>query len=238
MVINDRLWRSSYTRKVSEIMSQPITLYSLATPNGQKVSIALEEMGLAYEAHTVDIRKGEQHDPEYLKLNPNGKIPTITDPDGPGGEAITIMETGAILIYLADKSGKFLSKDSRERMETLQWLFFQIAHIGPMFGQFGHFYAHEGKDECDNPYPLRRYQNETKRLLAVLEERLKSNAYLAGEEYSIADIATFPWVGCLDWGYHAREAVSLESFPHVMAWHKKCSEREAAKRGAEVCPFE
>ena len=218
-------------------MSKPITLYSLATPNGQKVSIALEEMGLAYEAHTVDIRKEEQHDPEYLKLNPNGKIPTITDPEGPGGEAITIMESGAILMYLADKSGQFLSQNPKERMETLQWLFFQVAHIGPMLGQFGHFYALGGKESCDHPYPLGRYQNETKRSLGVLEEQLKDNAYLAGDEYSIADIATFPWVGCLDWGYNAKEAVSLDSFPHVVAWHKKCSERPAAQRGAKVCPF-
>jgi glutathione S-transferase len=219
-------------------MPRPITLYSLATPNGQKVSIALEEMGLAYEAKKIDIRKGEQHDPEYLKLNPNGKIPTITAPNGPDNKEITLMESGAILIYLAEKSGTLLSKDPRERMETLQWLFFQVAHIGPMFGQFGHFYALDGKDSCDHPYPLKRYQHETKRLLGVLEERLKTNSYLAGESYSIADIATFPWVGCLDWGYIASEALSLESFPHVMAWHKKCSERPAAQRGAAVCPFD
>jgi glutathione S-transferase len=218
-------------------MSQPITLYSLATPNGRKISIALEEMGLDYEAKTIDIRKGEQHSPEYLKLNPSGKIPTIIDPEGPNGEKITLMESGAILIYLADKSGLFLSDNPKERMVTLQWLFFQVAHVGPMFGQFGHFYAHEGKDSCDHPYPLERYQNESKRLLGVLEEHLKDNSYLAGGNYSIADIATFPWVGCLDWGYQATEALSLKSFPHVMAWHQKCSERPAAKRGAEVCPF-
>ena len=219
-------------------MSKPITLYSLATPNGQKVSIALEEMGLAYDAIKIDITKDEQFDPAYLKLNPNGKIPTITDPEGPEGEPISIMESAAILIYLAEKSGQLLATDSRERMVTLQWLFFQVGHVGPMFGQFGHFYAHGGKDACDHPYPLERYTKETKRLLAVLEERLTDNAYLAGPNYSIADIATFPWVGCLDWGYHATQVLDLQSYPHVMAWHQKCSERPAAKRGAAVCPFD
>lgn len=218
-------------------MSQPITLYSLATPNGQKVSIALEEMGLAYEAHMVDIRSGEQHDPEYLKLNPNGKIPTIIDPEGPGGESITIMETGAILIYLADKSGQFLPRDPRQRMVTLQWLFFQVAHIGPMFGQFGHFYALGGKDDCDHPYPLKRYTDETKRLLGVMEQQLTDHEYIAGASYSIADMAIFPWVGCLDWGYEASEHLSLSEYPKVMAWHTACANRPAAKRGAKVCPM-
>ncbi|NBD73629.1 glutathione S-transferase [Patescibacteria group bacterium] len=216
-------------------MSQPIHLYTLATPNGRKVSIALEEMGLPYEAHCVDIRKGEQKEPAFLKLNPNGKIPVIVDPEGPDGTEHAVFETGAILLYLAEKTGKLLPEDPAGRSEAIQWLFFQHGGVGPMFGQFGHFYTFAG-DACDHPYPLTRYTDETRRLLGVLEERLTDREYLAGE-YSIADIATFPWVGCLNWGYGAAEHLGLADFPHVNAWHERCASRPAAQMGAAVCPM-
>jgi glutathione S-transferase len=215
-------------------MKPEITLYACSTPNGFKPAVMLEELGVAYNYKKINIMKGDQFSEEFIAINPNSKIPAIVDHSA--GD-FNVFESGAILIYLAEKYGQFLPTDSLKRSEIIQWVFFQNAGIGPMFGQFGHFYAHEGKDSCDHPYPLERYQNESKRLLGVLEEHLKDNSYLAGGNYSIADIATFPWVGCLDWGYQATEALSLKSFPHVMAWHQKCSERPAAKRGAEVCPF-
>lgn len=211
-----------------------IQLYSMATPNGQKASIALEEMELPYEAHFIDIRRGDQFTPEFLAINPNNKIPAIVDPDGPDGRPMTVFESGAILIYLAEKSGKLLSADPRLRSETLQWLFFQVGGVGPMFGQFGHFYKF-AREQCDHFYPLQRYTNETKRLLGVLEKRLEGRDYLVGDAYSIADIATFPWVGCLERVYEAREQLDLESFPNVLSWHERCAGRPAARRGAIVC---
>lgn len=211
-----------------------IQLYSLATPNGRKVSIALEEMGVPYDAHIINIREGDQFKPEFVKLNPNSKIPVIVDPDGPDGEPITIMESGAILWYLAEKTGKFLPKTPREKIEAMQWLFFQMAGIGPMFGQFGHFYKY-GKEKCDHPYPLERYTDEAKRLLGVLDKHLEGKNYMIGDEYTIVDMATFPWVGCLDWGYNAREHLELDKFKNVMAWHERCSLRPAAEKGAKVC---
>jgi len=213
---------------------QDIQLYSLATPNGQKVSIALEEMGFTYDEHLVNIMNGDQFTEEYIKISPNSKIPAIIDPDGPGGEPITIMESGAILIYLAEKSGRLLSQDPRLRCETLQWLFFQVAHIGPMFGQFGHFYKY-AKDVCDHPYPIKRYGDEAKRLLAVLDKRLEDRTLLVGEAYSIADIAIFPWVGCLDQFYEASDHLGLSDYPNVQQWYTRCSTRPAAQRGAKVC---
>ena len=218
-------------------MSNNIQLYSLATPNGQKASIALEEMGLSYDAHRIDIMKGDQHTDEYLKISPNGKIPGLIDPDGPNGEPITIMESGAILTYLADKTGQFLPSDPVKRSQTLQWLFFQVGHVGPMFGQFGHFYALGGSKSCDHPYPLERYSGEVKRLLGVMETQLSKHAYIAGEEYTIADMAMFPWVGCLDWAYNAREHLELSDYPKVMAWYEQCASRPAAARGLLVCPI-
>lgn len=212
-------------------------LYSLATPNGQKVSVALEEMQLPYEAHTIDIRTGAQHEPDYVALNPNGKIPTLVDPDGPDGESITLMETGAILLYLAEKSGQFWFSTERERYEALPWLFFQTAHIGPMFGQFGHFYALGGATSCDHPYPLERYSSESKRLLGVLESRLTAQPYVGGQEYSIVDMAIFPWVHALDWAYDAREQLDLASYSRVNEWLTTCLDRPAATRGLDVCPF-
>lgn len=215
---------------------QKITLYSLATPNGQKVSIALEEMNLPYEAVTVNIMKGEQFTPEFIKVNPNSKIPAIVDPAGPKGEAFCVMESGAILVYLAEKTGLFLSKDQFIKSETLQWLFFQMGGIGPMFGQFGHFYKYAG-EKCTHPYPVERYGNEARRLLGVLEQRLDSRTYLVNEEYTIADMAIVPWVSCLDWGYKAKEHLRLSDFPRVNVWVERVLSRPKTAAGMKVCPF-
>ncbi|MEM8502941.1 MAG: glutathione binding-like protein [Cyanobacteria bacterium P01_D01_bin.1] len=208
-----------------------IQLYSLGTPNGQKVSVALEEMELPYEAHKVDIMEGDQFADEFVAINPNSKIPAIVDPNGPGGESLSVFESGAILIYLAEKSGKCLPNDPAARSQCLQWLFFQVGGVGPMFGQFGHFYKY-AKEKI--PYGIERYQKETKRLLGVLEKRLQERDFLVGTEYTIADIATFPWVGCLDWGYEAAETLELSSFPAVMDWYNRCSGRSASVRGMKV----
>lgn len=217
-------------------MSSKIQLYSLATPNGQKVGIALEEMGLDYEAHTINIMEDDQFTDEYIKINPNSKIPSIVDPDGPGGET-PIMESGAILLYLAEKTGKFLSTDPKLRLETIQWLFFQMAGLGPMFGQFGHFYKY-AKEACDHPYPTERYTKEAKRLLNVLEKRMEGRTFIVGEEYSIADMAIVPWVSCLEKFYEATEQLGLKDFKNVNAWVERVLSREKTKKGAEVCSFE
>lgn len=211
-----------------------IQLYSLATPNGQKVSIALEEMGVPYEAHRIDISNGDQFKPDFVKISPNSKIPVITDPNGPEGKELHIMESGAILIYLADKSGRFLSNDARVRCETLQWLFFQAAHIGPMFGQFGHFFKY-ARDKCNDPYPVERYSNESKRLLGVLEARLKGRQFIVHDELSIADMAIVPWVKCLDVFYGGRDQLNLSGFPLVDAWVRRCWDRPGFQRGSVVC---
>jgi GSH-dependent disulfide-bond oxidoreductase len=212
-----------------------IQLYSLATPNGQKVGIALEELDLPYEAHTVDIRQGEQFTDEFKAVCPNSKIPAIVDPNGPDGKPLAIFESGAILLHLAEKTGKLLPADPRRRSACIQWLFFQMANVGPMFGQFGHFYRF-AKEKL--PYAIERYTNEARRILGVLETRLAAGDYLVGNEYTIADIATFPWVGCLDWGYNASADLKLkEEFPRVMAWYTRCTERPASVRGAKICPF-
>ncbi len=208
-------------------------LYTLATPNGQKVSIALEELGLAYEVHRIDIMKGDQFDPEYVKINPNSKIPSLRDTEGPGGKPISIMESGAILIYLAEKTGRLLPNEAHARCAVLQWLFFQVAHIGPMFGQFGHFFKY-AKAKCDHPYPLERYTNEAKRLLAVLDTQLaKSGDWLVGD-FSIADIATCPWVNCLDVFYEGKDQLGLSEFKHVAAWRDRFNGRSGVQRGAKV----
>jgi len=207
----------------------------MATPNGVKISIALEEMALPYEAHMIDIRKGEQFTPEFLALNPNNKIPVIVDPDGPDGEPITIFESGAILVYLAEKSGKLLSADPRLRMETLQWLFWQVSGEGPAFGQFGNFFKF-ARQQCDHPYPLERFSGESRRILRVLEQRLDGRDYLVGDAYSIADIAAFPYIRWLDKIYDARDHLGLDDFPQVMTWFDNCMARPAVQRGFKVCP--
>lgn len=206
-----------------------IQLYSLATPNGQKVSVALEEMELPYEAHTINILNGDQFSEDFIKINPNSKIPAIVDGD------LNIMESGAILLHLAEKTGKFLSKDPIKRSETLQWLFFQVGGVGPMFGQFGHFYKY-AKDKCDHEYPVNRYLNETKRLLKVLDTRLENRDYLV-DEISIADFATAPWVVCLDKFYNGSEVLELDSFKNVTSWVKRFLDRPKVRKGMEVCSF-
>ncbi len=215
---------------------EKIQLYSLGTPNGQKVSIALEEINIPYDAHRINILEGDQFSPEFIAINPNSKIPAIIDPNGPDGNPINIMESGAILIYLAEKSRKFLSEKPREKNETLQWLFFQMASVGPMFGQFGHFFKY-AKEKCEHPYPLERYTNEVKRLLSVIDKRLEGREYLV-TEYSIADIATFPWVNCLTEFYNADKVLNLESYSNVKAWVDRCNKRPAVIIGRKVCSLD
>ncbi|MCA9558842.1 MAG: glutathione S-transferase N-terminal domain-containing protein [Myxococcales bacterium] len=210
-----------------------IQLYSLATPNGKKAGIALEEVGLPYEAHRIDIMEGDQFDPEFVRLNPNSKIPTLLDPNGPGGEPIAIMESGAILHYLARRTGKLLPTDPRGENEVLQWVFFQVGHVGPMFGQFGHFYKF-AKGKTDD-YGQKRYGAEVTRLLGVIEARLEDRDYLVGE-YTIADIATVPWITALDF-YEGKDYVGYADFPRVDAWVQRVLARPAVQRGLEVCGF-
>lgn len=207
-----------------------IQLYTFPTPNGQKVSVALEELELPYEAHTIHIGKGDQHDPEYLRINPNNKIPSIVDPDGPGGEPLAIMETGAILHYLARKTGRLMPTDPRGESQVLQWLFFQVGSVGPMFGQFGHFF-HFAKGKTDS-YGEERYTAETKRLLGVMDQRLADGDWIAGD-YSIADIALGPWIGGLEY-YDGLEAVGWDDFDNVKAWYARFRSRPAVERGWTV----
>lgn len=211
-----------------------IQLYSLPTPNGQKASIVLEELGLPYEAHRINILEGDQFDPEYVKINPNSKIPAIVDPDGPGGEPITIMESGAILFYLARKAGKLLPADAAGQSEVLQWLFFQVGSVGPMFGQFGHFYKY-AKGRTDT-YGEQRYGKEVTRLLGVLESRLEGREWIC-DEYSIADIAIVPWINALDF-YDGKDAVGYDKFPNVQAWVARFGERPAVQRGSKIPSME
>lgn len=211
-----------------------IQLYSLATPNGQKIGIALEEMGLPYEAHSVNIGKGDQFKPEFVAINPNSKIPAIVDPAGPGGQPMSVFESGAILIYLAEKSKMFLPTDPRLKSETLQWLFFQMAGVGPMFGQFGHFFKYAA-DKCDHPYPLERYAMETKRLLGVLDKHLQGKTFLVDEQYTIADMAIVPWVNCLSVFYQADEKLGVADYKNVQAWARRILQRPKTAAGMLVC---
>lgn len=210
-----------------------IQLYSLATPNGVKVSIMLEEAGLPYEVHRVDIMKDESHAPEFLSLNPNGKIPAIIDPHGPGGAALPLFESGAILQYLADKSGQFISTEPAQYWQTIQWLHFQMASIGPMFGQLGFFNKFAGR-EYEDKRPLQRYVAESKRLLGVLDGRLDGREWIMGNDYSIADIATIGWVNNLITFYEARELVDFDRFANVGAWLARALARPAVQRGLVI----
>jgi len=210
-----------------------LQLYSLPTPNGVKVSIMLEEIGLAYEPHMIDIGQNETWTPEFLSLNPNGKIPAIIDPDGPDGKPFGLFESGAILVYLAEKTGKFLPKDPARRYETLAWVFFQMAAVGPMFGQVGFFHKFAGKDYEDKR-PRDRYVAESKRLLAVLEGRLAQRAWIMGDAYTIADIATFPWVRNLIGFYGAGELVGIADFPNVTRVLEAFVARPAVARGLTI----
>src|SRR5438552_479461 len=188
-----------------------LQLYGLPTPNGVKVSIMLEELGLPYEPHFVDIGANESWTPEFLSLNPNGKIPAILDPDGPGGKPIALFESGAILLYLADKTGKLAPADPIRRYETIEWVFFQMAAIGPMFGQVGFFNKFAGK-AYEDKRPLQRYVDESKRLLAVVDKRLEGREWIMGDEYTIADIVSFPWINNLVGFYEAGDLVGFADF--------------------------
>ncbi len=221
------------TKKWPAKNPKAIQLYSLPTPNGVKVSIMLEETGLAYEPHLVNFETNDQTSPEFLSLNPNNKIPAIIDPNGPGGKPLALWESGAILVYLAGKSGKFLPKDEAGRFETLQWVMFQMGGIGPMFGQLGFFHKFAGKDYEDKR-PRDRYVAESKRLLWVLEQRLEGRDWLMGDEYTIADIATFGWVRNLVGFYDAGEIVGFNDFPNVARVLDAFVARPAVARGLTI----
>jgi GSH-dependent disulfide-bond oxidoreductase len=210
-----------------------LQLYSLPTPNGQKVSIALEELGLAYEPHLVSFERNDQMSPEFLSLNPNNKIPAILDPQGPGGAPLALFESGAILLYLADKCGQLVPSDPAQRWRAVQWLMFQMGGVGPMFGQLGFFFKFAGKDYEDKR-PLDRYVQESKRLLGVLDRQLADRAWLLGDEYSIADIAVFPWLRTLKVFYQAEELVGLAQFGNVGRALEAFLARPAVQRGLDV----
>ena len=210
-----------------------LQLYSLPTPNGVKVSIMLEEIGLPYEVHRVAFDQNEQTSPEFMSLNPNNKIPAIIDPDGPGGKPLPLFESGAILLYLAEKTGKLLPGDPARRYETIQWLMFQMGGIGPMFGQLGFFNKFGGKDYEDKR-PRDRYVDEAKRLLGVLEGRLAGRSWIMGDAFTIADIATFPWVRNLIGFYEAGELVGIRNFPQVRRVLEAFVARPAVVRGLNI----
>ena len=203
-----------------------IDLYTWSTPNGRKVSIMLEELGLPYTVHAVNIGKGEQFSPEYVAICPNSKIPAMVDPDGPDGKPLALFESGAILIYLAEKTGRFLPGEPRARYETLQWLMFQMGGVGPFFGQAHHFLRFAPEQV---PYAIERYSTETRRLYGVMDRQLGLGEYLAGPEYTVADIATFPWVARHEW-----HQVNLAEFPGVNRWYQALAARPAVDRGMKV----
>ncbi|MCB2063563.1 MAG: glutathione S-transferase N-terminal domain-containing protein [Novosphingobium sp.] len=204
-----------------------IELYTAATPNGWKVSVMLEECGLPYEAHKIDLGKGEQRSPEFLAISPNGRIPAIvdTDPAG-GGDPVPVFETAAILIYLGDKTGQFLPADLRGRTETLEWLVWQVANLGPMLGQHGHFALYHTEKI---PYAIERYRNETLRLYGVMEHRLEGRDWLAAEQYTIADMACFPWVQT--W---KAQGIPFDEFPNLRAWYERLKQRPGLRRGMDL----
>ena len=210
-----------------------LQLYSLPTPNGVKVSIMLEEIGLSYEVHLVDFNKDDQKTPEFLSLNPNGKIPAILDPDGPGGKPLALFESGAILQYLAEKTGKLLPQDAARRWQTIQWVHFQMGGIGPMFGQLGFFHKFAGKDYEDKR-PLQRYVAEAKRLLGVMETHLAGRQWFMDDEYTIVDISMLGWTRNLIGFYGAREIVEFDAFKHVPTWLERALARPAVQRGLDI----
>jgi GST-like protein len=210
-----------------------IQLYSLATPNGVKASIMLEETGLPYEPHFVSFDSNEQQSAEFRSLNPYGKIPAILDPAGPGGRPLALFESGAILIYLADKSGQLLATDPARRYETIQWLFFQVGGLGPMFGQLGFFHKFAGR-EYEDKRPRDRYVGESKRVLGVLNGRLAERQWMMGDDYSVADIAVFPWVRNLVGFYGAAEIVGFTDYPHVQRALDAFVKRPAVERGLSI----
>ncbi len=210
-----------------------IQLYSTPTPNGVKVSIALEELALAYEPHFIDIGKNETWGPEFLSLNPNGKIPAIIDPAGPGGRPLGLFESGAILVYLAEKTAKLLPEDPALRIETIQWVFFQMAALGPMFGQLGFFHKFAGR-EIEDKRPLERYRAESQRLLGVLESRLKDRKWIMGDAYTIADIAIVGWIKTLTTFYVAGDLVGYDKLTEVPRWYAAMMARPAVAKGVDV----
>jgi GSH-dependent disulfide-bond oxidoreductase len=210
-----------------------LQLYSFPTPNGVKVSIALEELGLPYEPHLVDISKNESWCPEFLALNPNGKIPAILDPNGSDARPLALFESGAILLYLADKTGKLVPSEAARRYQTIQWVFFQMAFIGPMFGQVGYFYKFAGREIADKR-PLERYRDEAKRLLGVLEGRLDGRQWIMDDDYTIADISTLGWVRNLIGFYGARDLVEFDALQHVPHWLERGLARPAVQRGLTI----
>ncbi|MDR7152370.1 GST-like protein [Hydrogenophaga palleronii] len=210
-----------------------LQLYSLPTPNGVKASIMLEETGLPYEPHLVSFEKNDQTSPAFLSLNPNNKIPAILDPNGPGGQPLALFESGAILIYLAEKTGQFLPADPAQRYETLQWLMFQMGGVGPMFGQLGFFHKFAGKDYEDKR-PRDRYVSESKRLLNVLNQRMTGRTWLMGDDYTVADIATWPWVRNLVGFYGAGDLVGFQDFPELKRVLETFEARPAVQRGLNI----
>ncbi|MFL6548281.1 MAG: glutathione S-transferase N-terminal domain-containing protein [Povalibacter sp.] len=221
------------TRKWPPRFPDRIQLYSLNTPNGVKASIMLEETGLAYEPHLVDFQKNDQKSPEFRSLNPYGKIPAIIDPNGPEGQPLPLFESGAILIYLADKSGRFLAQTGAARYETIQWVMFQIGGVGPMFGQLGFFYKFAGKDYEDKR-PRDRYVAETKRLLEVLDQRLEQRQWIMGDEYTIADIANFSLVRNLVGFYNAGELVGFDEYGNVKRGLESFVARPAVAKAVNI----
>jgi GSH-dependent disulfide-bond oxidoreductase len=212
-----------------------LQLYSINSPNGIKVASMLEETGLIYEAHTINLFEGEQYDPAFVSISPNNKIPVLVDPQGPVGMPLRVMESCAILIYLADKTGRLMPQNQPARIECLQWLFFQTGHIGPMFGQFEHFHR-RGDDNDQDPYALQRYETESRRLMGILETRLTGHDYIMGPRYSVADIATYPWVRSLR--RMLGNDVLMAEFPHALRWHEACLARPASQVGMTVCAEE
>ena len=210
-----------------------IQLYSLNTPNGVKASIMLEETGLPYEAHLVDFAKDDQKSPEFVSLNPNGKIPAMIDPNGPDGEPLALFESGAILLYLAEKSGRFIPKDPAGRWHAIQWVMFQMGGVGPMFGQLGFFNKFAGKDYEDKR-PRDRYVAESKRLLGVMDASLAGKTWFLGDDYTIADISMLGWVRNLIGFYEARDLVAFDDYPNVAAWLDRGLARPAVQRGLEI----
>jgi GST-like protein len=212
-----------------------LQLYSFPTSNGVKVSIALEELGLPYEVHSIDVSRGETRTPQFLTLNPNGKIPAIIDPDGPDGTPIALFESGAILLYLAEKTGKLLPPSLAERYKTIQWVFFQMSGVGPTFGQLGYFHKFAGR-EIDDKRPLERFRSEAQRLLGVLEQRLEDREWLMGDIYTIADISLIGWVRSLTTLIDAGDLVHYDELKSVPAWLRRCLARVAVQRGLNIPP--
>ncbi len=221
------------TKKWPAQHPERIQLYSLPTPNGVKVSAMLEETGLAYEPHLVSFGDNDQTSPEFLSLNPNNKIPAIIDPNGPDGTQLGLWESGAILLYLAEKSGKLISTDATARHEATQWVMWQMGGLGPMLGQFGFFHKFAGA-EIEDPRPKDRYLNESRRLLGVLNQRLENAEFIMGDQYTVADVASWPWIRSATGFYEASEVLGMDDFPNVLRWAKTCEARPASQKAVNI----